>query len=60
MTGHVTQPLGDALDPQSFAVVAAWLRDVASEHALEVDDRVLSPSVAWLAEAVTFYEAGVR
>lgn len=59
--GHVAMPLYDAIGPEAFAVVADWLRAVASEHALEThpDGRVLSPSVTWLAEAVSFYDPEV-
>ena len=52
---HVAAPLMEAIGPDAFAEVASWLRYVASEHALEYDGKILSPSVAWLAEAVTFF-----
>lgn len=35
--------------------VALWLSDVLDDHSLEVDGKVISPSVAWLAEAVTHF-----
>jgi hypothetical protein len=54
---HVAAPLANTIGPENLNHVAAWLRDVASEHALETTDgKVHSPSVAWLAEAVTYYE----
>lgn len=55
MTGHVAKPLMDAVGPDMYAKVAEWLRDVAAEHAVEADGKVIGPSVSWLAEAVTFY-----
>ena len=53
---HVAAPLARMLQPHQYDAVAKWLRDVASEHALDTGAKVLSPSVSWLAEAVTFYE----
>ena len=58
IVGHVAAPLYDKLGPEHFRVVADWLRDVASDFALETENpnKIHPPSVAWLAEAVTFYE----
>lgn len=54
--GHVAKPLYDALGPDGYTEVAHWLQDVAADHGLERSDGVvISPSVSWLADAVTFY-----
>jgi hypothetical protein len=54
--GDVAAPLYEAIGPDAFTEVAHWLQDIAADHGLELDDgKVISPSVAWLAEAVTFY-----
>ena len=53
---HVADPLRSRLSSGSYSIVAQWLRDVAAYHAFEDDDgNVIGPSVAWLAEAVTFH-----
>lgn len=53
-------PLYEAIGPEAFALVAEWHRDVASVSAVGVEEngetRVISSSVAWLAECVSFYE----
>ncbi len=58
MSGHVAAKLYERLGPEHFGIVAEWLRDVASEHALETlhPNKIHSPSVSWLAEAVTYYD----
>lgn len=55
--GDVAAPLYDTIGPDAFAAVSSWLNDVAAEHALEIHPtgRIAAPSVAWLAEAVAFY-----
>ena len=56
MSKHVAADLYKTLGPDGFDAVGRWLRDVANEHALGVGDNVHGPSVAWLAEAVTFFD----
>lgn len=55
-SGAVAARLYELLGEPRFSQIGEFLRDVANEHALDVDGKVISPSVAWLAEAVTFYE----
>jgi hypothetical protein len=56
--GDVAAPLYTAVGPDAFAKVSEWLNDVAAEHSLEVypTGQIAAPSVAWLAEAVAFYD----
>lgn len=54
--GDVAKPLYDAIGSDAFVRVAHWLQDVAADHGLEADGKVISPSVSWLADAVTFYD----
>jgi hypothetical protein len=57
--GPIAKPLHDALDAESYRIVCEYLCDVAADCALETDDeRVIAPSVAWLAETLTFYPTG--
>lgn len=54
---HVAEDLYAAVGSEHFRVVAGWLRDVASDHALETENpsKIHSPTVSWLAKACTFY-----
>lgn len=59
--GHVAAPLYRQIGPEAFEAVSTWLNDIAADHGLEIHPggRVISPSVAWLAEAVAFYNPDV-
>lgn len=54
----IAKPLYDSIGPKAFNVVVHWLQDVAADCALETypEGKVISPSVSWLADAVTFYD----
>ena len=52
---HVVADLYRRIGDENTREVGEWLHEVAEQHALQVGDDVIPPTVPWLAMAVSHY-----